>query len=43
MYTGISGQLDLFIRREKAGVAPGIFRRGANSSDEGTKIWFLGN
>ena len=25
-----------------AGVAPGIFRRGADSSDEGAKIWFLG-
>ena len=26
----------------KAGVAPGIFRRGAESSDEGAKIWFSG-
>ena len=26
----------------QAGVAPGIFRRGADSSDEGAKIWFLG-
>ena len=24
------------------GVAPGIFRRGADSSDEGAKIWFSG-
>ena len=26
----------------EAGVAPGIFRRGADSSDEGAKIWFQG-
>ena len=26
----------------KAGVAPGIFRQGADSSDEGAKIWFSG-
>ena len=26
----------------KPGVAPGIFRRGASSSDEGAKIRFLG-
>ena len=25
-----------------AGVAPGIFRRVADSSDEGAKIWFSG-
>ena len=25
-----------------AGVAPGIFRRGADSSDEGVTLWFLG-
>ena len=25
-----------------AGVVPGIFRRGADSSDEGAKIWFSG-
>ena len=25
-----------------AGVAPGIFRRGADSSDEGAAVWFLG-
>ena len=25
-----------------AGVAPGIFRRGADSSNEGAKIWFSG-
>ena len=26
----------------RAGVAPGIFRREADSFDEGTKIWFSG-
>ena len=25
-----------------AGVAPGMFRRGGNSSDEVAKIWFSG-
>ena len=25
-----------------SGVAPGIFRRGAESSDEGAKIWLSG-
>ena len=25
-----------------SGVTPGIFRRGADSSDEGAKIWFSG-
>ena len=27
---------------KKSGVAPGIFRRGAESSDEGAKMWFSG-
>ena len=26
----------------KAELAPGIFRRGADASDEGAKIWFSG-
>ena len=26
----------------RSGEAPGIFRRGAGSSDEGAKIWFSG-
>ena len=28
--------------QSETGVAPGIFQRGADSSDEGAKIWYSG-